>query len=141
MKNDKPSIVVIDMFDDENLDVLHYIDGKNYVPSEDYIQESDFILSNDPIRLRFQVNIPKLIMAFIALPPIEYFYGRTPLKEWISRCKPFEPKGLGKSVISIKAPNSLLSETYLLYLDAWERDVAFMKKQELKYLRIRTDEV
>lgn len=71
------------------------------------------------------------------LPPIEYFYGRTPLKEWISRCKPFVPNGLGKSVISIKVPTRLLSETYNLYLDALEQDIAFMKQQELKFLRIK----
>lgn len=26
------------------------------------------------------------------LPPIEYFYGRTPLAVWISNCKPFVPR-------------------------------------------------
>ncbi len=70
------------------------------------------------------------------LPPIEYFYGRTPLAIWISNCRPFDHKGLGKSVSMVKFVGKDLSPMYKLYIKAIEHDMEVLQQQINEYFNM-----
>lgn len=58
------------------------------------------------------------------LPPIEYFYGRTPLRVWISKCKPFIP---------IKKP-TVMNINFYVFPDAELKKIGdYMEAQRREY--------
>lgn len=76
------------------------------------------------------------------IPSLKVVMGWNPLKEWIANCKPFEPKGIGKSVIMVEVIGCELSPAYKIYLAQLEADMARLRERidEVLGIKIKKDD-